>query len=140
MIEAFSAPRNRLKTVILLGICGLSGLAAGIAGIDDNPPGILLAFVAAIAFVLAFVHPWRIAKQFRSLLFASMIGIAISVVLNNLFALVAHDPSTAEALQFPMQGLAVTAFIFATLICPAAFIIGAVGWVVMYIRGRRKPI
>jgi uncharacterized membrane protein YccC len=57
MIAAFSTPRNRIKTFILLAICGLLAIAAAAVGIDDNPPGILLAFLAATAFVLAFVHP-----------------------------------------------------------------------------------
>jgi hypothetical protein len=58
MIDAFSTSRNRIKTLILLAICGLSAIAAAAVGTDDNPPGILLAYLAATAFVLALVHPW----------------------------------------------------------------------------------
>ena len=57
MIDAFSTSRNRIKTLTLLVVCGLSAIASVIVGIDDNLPGILLAFLAATAFVLAFVHP-----------------------------------------------------------------------------------
>ena len=139
MIDAFSTPHNRIKTLILLVICGLSAIAAAAVGIDDNPPGILLAFLATTAFVLAFVHPWRTARQFRLLLYASVLGLALFVILNNVFAAVAHNSATAGALQNLLQGLAVAAFFLATLICPAAFIVGAVGSVAMFIRSRRRP-
>jgi len=136
--ETISTPHNRIKTLILLVICGLLAIAAATVGIDDNPPGILLAYLAATAFVLAFVHPWRTARQFRILLFASVLGLALFVILNNVFAAVAHNSATAGALQKLLQGLAVAAFFLATLVFPAALIVGAVGSVAMFIRNRRR--
>ena len=123
----------------LLVICGLLAIAAAVVGIDDNPPGILLAYLAATAFVLAFVHPWRTARKFVYLLLASVLGLVLFIILNNVFAAVAHNPTTAGALQILLQGLAVAAFFLATLICPAAFIVGAVGSVAMFIRSRSQP-
>ena len=139
MIDALSTPHNRIWTLILLVICGLLAIAAAAVGIDDNPPGILLAFLAATALVLAFVHPWRTARQFNRLLYASVLGLALFVILTNVFAAVAHNSATAGVLQNLMQGLAVAAFFLATLICPVAFIVGAVGSVAMFIRNRRRP-
>lgn len=138
MTDSFSTPRNRTRTFILLAICGLLAISAWVVGIDDNPPGILLAYLAAIAFVLAFVHPWRTAKQFRRLLYASVLGLVLFIVLNNIFAAVAHSSATAGTLQYLLQGLAVGAFFLGTLIFPAAFMVGAVGSVAMFIRGRRQ--
>ena len=138
MTSAFSTPHDRKITLIFLAMCGLLAIAAVIVGIDDNLPGILLAFLAATAFVLAFVHPWRTARQFGLLLIASVLGLALLVILNNVFAAVAHSSATSGALQKLLQGIAVTAFLLATLICPAAFIVGLVGSIVMYIRSRRR--
>jgi hypothetical protein len=121
-----------------LVICGLSGFAATVVGIDDNPPGILLAFLAAIALMLAFVHPWRSVRQFRFLIYASVLGFALLAILNNVFAAVVHSSATAGALRNLLEGLAVAAFFLATLICPAAFIVGLVGSVAMFIRSRRR--
>ncbi len=118
MIQAFSTP-HRTRTIIFLVICALCGIAAALVGIDDNPPGILLAFLAATAFVLAFVHPWRTARQFLFLLIASVIGLALFAILNNVIAAVAHALGTTGVLQKLLQGLAVAAFLLATLICPA---------------------
>ena len=138
-MDVFSTPRNRIKTLILLVVCGLLAIAAAAVGIDDNPPGILLAFLAATAFVLAFVHPLRTARQFRLLLYASVLGLALFAILNNIFAAIAHNSATAGALQNLLQGFAVAAFFLATLICPAAFIVGTIGSVTMFIRSRRRP-
>lgn len=137
MTAAFSA-LHRTRTIVFLGICILAGIAAAVVGIDDNPPGIFLAYLAAIALVLAFVHPWRTARQFLYLLIGSVLGHALSAILNNLIAAVAHAPGTTGVLQKLLQGFAVAAFILATLICPAAFIVGAAGSVAMLIRNRRR--
>ncbi len=140
MIVAFSTPRNRIKTFILLTICGLLAIAAATVGIDDNLPGILLAFLAATAFVLAFVHPWRTAKKFMFLLLASVLGFVLYIILNIILDTAAQDPATAGALQDLLQSPVVDAFsIIIAMICPAAFIVGAVGSVAMFIRNRRRP-
>ncbi|HDP69883.1 MAG TPA: hypothetical protein ENN38_03620 [Actinobacteria bacterium] len=138
MIDAFSTPHNRIKTLILLVICGLSAIAAAAVGIDDNPPGILLVFLATTALVLAFVHPWRTARQFRFLLYTSALGLVLFAILHNVFEVVSSKTASAGVLQILLQGLGVAAFFLATLICPVAFIVGAVGLVAMFIRNRRR--
>ena len=140
MISALSTPHNRKMTLILLAICGLLAIAAATVGIDDNLPGVLLAFLAATAFVLAFVHPWRTAKQFMFLLLASVLGFVLYIILNIILDTAAQDPATAGALQDLLQSPIVNAFsIIIAMICFAAFIVGAVGSVAMFIRSRRKP-
>ncbi len=127
-------------TRILLAICGLLAVAAGVVGIDDNLPGILLAFLAATTFVLAFVHPWRTAKKFMFLLLASVLGFVLYIILNIILDTAAQDPTTAGALQDLLQSPVVDAFsIIIAMICPAAVIVGAVGSVAMFIRNRRRP-
>jgi uncharacterized membrane protein (UPF0136 family) len=139
MTGAFSTPHNRKMTLILLAICGLLAIAARIVGINDNLPGILLAFLAATAFVLAFVHPWRTARKFIFLLLASILGFALFVILNIIIDTAAQNPANAGALQDLLQSPAIDAFsIIIAMICPAAFIVGAVGSVVMFIRNRRQ--
>ncbi len=139
MLEALSNPRNRTLTFVFLAICCASATAAVVVGISDNPPGILLAFGAATALVLAFVHPWRTAKQFRLFLYASVLGLVMFAILHNVFEAVAGKAASAGALQILLQGLGVAAFLLAVLICPPAILVGAVGSVVMFIRNRRRP-
>jgi hypothetical protein len=140
MAGAFSTSNNRKMTLILLAICGLLAIAAVAAGIDDNPPGILLAFLAAIAFVLAFVHPWRTARQFMILLLASILGFVLYIILNIILDTAAQDPATAGALQGLLESPVANALsIIIAMICSAAFSVGAVGSVAMFIRNRRRP-
>jgi uncharacterized membrane protein (UPF0136 family) len=140
MTSAFSTPHNRKMTLILLAICGLLAIAAAVAGINDNLPGIILAFLAATAFVLAFVHPWRTARKFIFLLFASILGFVLYIILNIILDTAAQDSATAGALQDLLQSPVVDAFsIIIAMICTAAFIVGAVGSVAMFIRNRHRP-
>jgi len=103
MIDSFSKRNNKIKTLILLVVCGLSAIASVVVGIDDNPPGVLLALFAAIAFILAFSHPWRTARKFIFLLFASILGFVLFIILNIILDTAAQDPATADALQDLMQ-------------------------------------
>jgi hypothetical protein len=140
MTSAFSTPHNRKMTLILLAICGLLVIAAVVVGIDDNLPGILLAFLAATAFVLAFVHPWRTAKMFMFLFLASVLGFVLYIILNIILD-TAADASSAGALQDVLQSPVTNAFsIIIAMVCSAAFIVGAVGSVAMFIRSRRRPV
>ena len=140
MIAAFSTPQNRIKTFVLLAVCGLLAIAAAAVGVDDNPPGVLLAFLAATAFVLAFVHPWRTAKKFVLLLLAAVLGFLLYIALNIVLDIAAQDPATAGALQDLLQSPVVEALsVIIAILCPAAFIVGAVGAVVMFVRNRRRP-
>ena len=140
MTGVYSTPHNRKMMLILLAICVLLAIAAGVVGIDDNLPGILLTFLAATAFVLAFVYPWRTARKFLFLFLASILGFALFVILNIIIDTAAQNPANAGAFQNLLQSPAIDAFsIIIAMICPAAFIIGAVGSVVMFIRNRRQP-
>ena len=139
MTSAFSLPKNRKMMLILLTICGLLAIAAVIVGIDDNLPGILLAFLAATAFVLAFVHPWRTARKFMFLLLASILGFVLFIILNIILDTVAQNPANTGTLQDLLQSPAIAAVsIIIAMICSAAFIVGAVGSVAMFIRNRHR--
>jgi len=139
MSDAFSTPSNRIKALILLAICGLLAIAAVAVGIEDNLPGILLAFLAATTFVLAFAHTWRTARKFMFLLLASVLGLVLFVILNIILDTVAQNPATSGALQDLIQSpFANTLSLISVMVCPAAFIVGAVGSVAMFIRNRRQ--
>ena len=139
MIVAFSTPHNRIMTLILLVICGVLAIAAKAIGIGDNPPGLLLAFLSASVFVLAFVHPWRTSKQFRYLIFASVLGFIVFVFLHNVFDFVASESGGSGIVPWLLGIISTAFFVVATLLCPAAFIVGEVGSVAMFIRSRRRP-
>jgi uncharacterized membrane protein (UPF0136 family) len=135
-----STPSNRNKTFILLAICALLAIASAAVGIDDNPPGILLAFLSATAFVLAFVHPWRTARKFMFLILASLLGFVLYIILNIILDTAAQNPAATSALQDLLNSPIVNALsIIIAMICAAAIIVGAVGSVAMFIRNHRRP-
>jgi hypothetical protein len=135
MLEAFSTPHNRTMTVVFLAACAASAIAAVAVTVSDNPPGLLLAFLAAAAFILAFAHPWRTARPFRLLFYGSVLGVVFFAVLHNVF----EAMPTAGGLHSLLQAVSVAAFFLAVFLFPPAFLIGTAGWVAMGIRNRRRP-
>ena len=138
-MKALPTPHGRTLTIAFLAIAAALAAAAGLVGISDNPPGILLAYGAAAALILAFVHPWRTSRQFRYFFYAVFVGIAVLVVVHNVFEVVAGRMGGPGFVVAVLQGIQVAAFLIAILICPPALVIGAVGAVIMWIRNRRRP-
>ena len=138
MIDAFSTRSNRIKTLILLVICCLSAIASTVMGIDENPPGILLALLAAVTFVLAFSHPWRTARKFMFLLLAAVFGFVLFIIISIVSDSIVQNPASSDALQNLIESPVNEALsIISAMLCSAAFLVGVVGAVVMFIRSRR---
>jgi len=139
MIEALSTRTNKIRTFLLLGVCGLSAITSGIVGIDDNPPGVLLAFLAAVALVLAFCHPWRTARKFMVLLLASVLGFLLFVILSILTDSILQNPASPVTLQKLIENPVSDALALAfTMICSAALVVGAIGSLVLFLRNRHQ--
>ncbi len=124
---------NRAKTLISLGICGLAIIGAAILGVDDNPPGLTLAYVAAACFVFAFVHSWRSVRKFGLLALASLVGFLIFALIHNIFEGFVF-PITTGLVKSVVEGISVAAFLLAVLISPAGFAVGLMGMVGLLIR------
>jgi hypothetical protein len=133
---SLATPQNRRITLLLTMTAGILVLAALLVGVSDNPPGIVLVLLAAMALVAAAVHPWRAPKPFVVLLVTSILGFVVLVVLHNLLDGVAGLMSDGNVLRFLVQGVGVAAFLLAILVLPAAVLVGAGGAIVMFLRGR----
>ena len=137
MLKALSTRHNRNRSFVRLAVCGvLAGAAAAVTIIDYNPVGLrgILAFLSASAFVLAFVHPWRAAKQFVHLIYAAGLGLIVFVVLHNVFDAVASTVGGSGLVHGLLDGAAVVCFFGAILLCPAGLLVGAVGALTMFRR------
>jgi len=141
MIDAFSTRSNRIKTLILLVTCCLSAIASTVVGIDENPPGILLALIAAVTFILAFSHPWRTARKFMFLLLAAVLGFVLFIIVSIVSDSIVQNPASSDALQNLIESPVNEALsIIFAMLCSAAFLVGVAGAVVMFIRSRsQKP-
>jgi len=119
-------------------LCCVLLLAGFIVGISDNPPGLALCYLAGVSLILAFVHGWRKVKYFLILLGSSVIGFAVFAVLHNVFYALAEISSDIVVLKHSLEFLHVAFFLVAIFVCPAGFLIGAIGSVVMAVICFRK--
>jgi membrane associated rhomboid family serine protease len=124
MIEAFAKPQRR-RTLLYLVICGALASAAGVVGIDDDLPAQSLAWLAAIALVLAFIHPWRTPKRFLLLIGASVLGFVVFAVLSSLM----ENAGVFGGGVF---------FLLALFLCPAGLLVGIIGAVGTFAASRRE--
>ncbi len=135
MLEAFSR-RNRFWTLVFLGAGVALVAAAAVEGISDNAPGIVMAYLAAIFFVLAVAHPWKSSKQFLRLLVASTIAFVVFVVLHTPFENLADEGGGLG--DDVLGALGGAFFLIAVMLCPAGFVVGAVGTAVTWMRERHS--
>jgi len=138
MKEAFSKS-NRLKTFILLALSILLTVSAAVAGVDDNPPGFVMALLAGTAVVLAFVHPWRSTRKFLFLLLGAVLGFILFIALSILLDSITQNPASSlafrELVESSLVNIFNTTFI---MLCLAALLVGIVGWIAMIIRNKKK--
>jgi hypothetical protein len=140
VFEAFSTPHNRKRTFLFLAACCIFAVGAALVTVSDNPPGIVLALLASAAFILAFVHPWRTARQYGILFLASVLGFVLFAILHNVFDAVASKAASVRVVHSLLEGLSVAAFLLAIMICPPAMLVGAVGWIIAVTRKRRRSV
>ena len=73
------------------------------------------------------------------LLLASVLGFVLYIILNIILDTVTQNPANTGTLQDLLQSPAIDAVsIIIAMICSAAFIVGAVGSVAMFIRNRHR--
>jgi hypothetical protein len=74
------------------------------------------------------------------LLLASILGFVLFIILNIILDTVAQNPANTGTLQDLLHSPAIDAFsIIIAMICPRAFIVGAVGSAAMFIRNHYRP-
>ena len=136
MLKAISTPQDRSRTVLLLTVAVCFGVAAALVGLDDNPPGLLLAVLSATTCGVAVVHPWRSPQSFRRLAYSSIAGFLVSVFLHNALYAAASVPGVPALARELFSGASVLFFFGAILVFPPLFVVGVVGALVAVSRGR----
>ena len=129
---------SRRVTLLWIAICCGSLIAAFIVGISNNLPGLVLCYVAAISIILAFVHTWRKVWKFLILLGASVIGFPLFVILHNLFYALGIMTADMIVLHYLFEFLHAASFLIAIFVCPAGFLIGAAGSMVLTVMHFKK--
>jgi predicted branched-subunit amino acid permease len=121
-----------MRTLVLIGVSALLAAAAIVVGIDDNPPGIALGFLSALAFVVAFVHSWNDWHRFRRLVYASVAALIALVVISDLLEAILSEAAVPAIVDSVLNAIAVSAF----LLIPAGLVVGVVGALITWRRER----
>lgn len=100
--------------------------------------GVLLSLVAGCSLILAFVHSWRKVWKFLILLGASVIGFPLFVILHNLFYALGIMTADMIVLHYLFEFLHAASFLIAIFVCPAGFLIGAAGSMVLTVMHFKK--
>jgi hypothetical protein len=99
-------------------------------------PLVALCFLLGLALLILSVR-WKqrtLLRTFWILAGASTAGSALGSVLHNAFYALATVTGHWPILNTTMEALEVAFFLFATLLCPVAFLVGTVGAIVLILR------
>lgn len=121
------ANKNNELTITFIVMFVILLAAAFLVGISDNPPGLILCYLATASLILAFVHRWRKLKSFLILLGASIIGFLVFVILHNVFYAFAEIAVDITILNYLLEFLHAVFFLIAVLVCPTGLLIGTIG-------------
>jgi len=136
--EGAQGRRKRKEVFILAGIFCALVISAIVVGVSDNIPGIVLCYLATVVLAVASTRTWRKTKRFLVLVVASVIGFFVFVFLHNAFYALTILTNHIAALSHLIEAFHVVFFIIAVFLCPATFLVGAVGSIVCAIIERRK--
>jgi hypothetical protein len=136
MLESFSTPRNRTRTLLFLGLCALLAIAAAGVGIDDNPPGIALALLSAASLVLAFAHPWRSAARFRRLIYVSILGFVLLLAAGVALQILVESTSLPGLASQILAFVGTASLLGAGFLCIPGLLVGIIGALLMRRRER----
>jgi len=97
---------QKLKTGqwILIAAALANGGTAFLIGVADNPPGILLLYIALVCLAWIWVWNWKSPRNFWTLLGISLVAFPVGVILHNLLyalgTLVIEIPILAGLIEF----------------------------------------
>jgi uncharacterized membrane protein len=75
-------------------------------------------------------------RKFLILVGASAVGFFVSVLLHNFFYALGVITSNITILRYLTEILHVTFFLIAIFVCPLGFLIGAIGSIIIFVRGK----
>ncbi len=124
IIEILKTQINRPRTLPLLG-SGLTLIVlALIIGINDNPPGVGLAYLGLILVAFSCTHHWREASRFGTLFAVAVISFPVLVLLHNIFETINENVGPIIVITQLFQGISVISFVGAVMVVPAAGMVG----------------
>jgi hypothetical protein len=137
-LDSADSTRFSVRTMFGFLAAGAVALAgAMVAGIDGNPLGLGLLYLAAVLLVVAIVHHWRRPRRFFWLFLGSLIGFPVFAILHNAFYAFGELSKDLPVLPWIFEGLHVAGFLIAIVVCPAGALVGLIGFIITAVRARR---
>lgn len=116
--------RPRSKELLSVGLVLI--ILAIIIGIADNPPGIILTYVGVFFVFLAFVHHWREAGVYGTLLAVAVVSFPVLILLHNIFDTLVDKTGGIPILDQLLFGFSVIFFLGAIFVAPVGIAIGVI--------------
>ena len=129
ILSRIFADKPSRKTTLILSAAGVAALAAGSwIGGGNSPTGALILFAGLVFVIPACTYRWQEIKKFRYLTFSSLECFFVFAVAHNVFEAFAGSTESPGLLRQTLAGLSVGCFLIAILVCPAATLVGIMGW------------
>lgn len=131
---------TRIRTAqwILIAAGVLTGAAAFVIGVADNPPGILLLYIGLACLAGAWVWNWPSPREFWILLLISLAAFPVGVVLHNLFYALGTQVRGIQILAGLLGFLEVVFFLVAVMAVGPTALVALVGGIYTSWQGMSK--
>jgi len=128
---------NSLKTAqwFLIAAALFCGIAAFLAGVADNPPGIILAYLTLLCLAGAWVWNWRTPRDFWILLILALGAFPVGVLAHNLLYALGTVVSGSKILVAIVTFLEVFFFLVAVMAAGPAALAALIGGIYTSWRG-----
>jgi nitroreductase len=120
---------------ILIAAGVLAGAAALLMGVNDNPPGIALAYLGLGCLAGAWVWNWRAPRDFWILLVITLAAFPVSAILHNLFYALGILIFGPKYLSDILGFLEVFFFLVAVMVVAPAALVALVGGIITSWKG-----
>lgn len=138
LISMIQAQIKRQGTKTLLATGAILILLAILIGIADNPPGIILTYGGVFFVFLAFVHHWREAGVYGTLLAVAVVSFPVLILLHNIFDTLVDKTGGIPVLDQLLFGFSVIFFLGAVFVAPVGIVIGVILGLYYLIRSNFK--
>ena len=104
-MSAFNSFTKNIRKAqwILIGIGLIFGVLSAILGVSDNPPGIILIYLALTCLAVAWVWNLPAPRDYWTILVISLAAFPLGVILHNIFYALAELLSGIRILQVQIR-------------------------------------
>lgn len=127
--------RTQITQWVLIGVGSVLAIAAAFLGVADNPPGIILVYLALICLAGAWVWHLPASRDYWIIFLLSLGAFPVGVVLHNLFYGLASLSTGIPILAALLEFFQVFFFLVAVIAAVPAALVALIGGIISSWRG-----